>query len=469
MSGIFKFLFGLTFLVFFSECKKLVQVSEPINTLTAEKTFRTEANATSALIEVYNDLISGGGYGLSTFGLNYGNGATTCYLGLSADEMNFYNGGDAISMQFQNNNLQSDNMYVKNLFWLSPYFDIYLSNAVIEGVGASSLPQRVKDQLSGEAKFLRAFCNFYLVNLFDSVPLVTTTAWAHTSTLPRASTSEIYDQIKSDLQDAQNILKEDYSVSNGERVRVNKWAATAFLARVSLYLGDWKNAESQSTTIIENKGLFNLVGLDSVFLKNSDESIWQLQINSNVFPYATPEADNIIPYAGPTFYLTPQFMASFEPNDQRLSSWVDSTNANGNNFYYPSKYKVLVGNQGDVSEYYMMLRVAEQYLIRAESRALQDNLGGAIEDLNTIRTRAGLSALGASLSKDQVLAAIYQERRIELFSEWGHRWFDLKRTGQLNSVLGPVKSNWKTTSRIFPIPVTEIQYDPILTQNPGYN
>ncbi|MBN8855824.1 MAG: RagB/SusD family nutrient uptake outer membrane protein, partial [Sphingobacteriales bacterium] len=241
MSGIFKFLFGLTFLVFFSECKKLVQVSEPINTLTAEKTFRTEANATSALIEVYNDLISGGGYGLSTFGLNYGNGATTCYLGLSADEMNFYNGGDAISMQFQNNNLQSDNMYVKNLFWLSPYFDIYLSNAVIEGVGASSLPQRVKDQLSGEAKFLRAFCNFYLVNLFDSVPLVTTTAWAHTSTLPRASTSEIYDQIKSDLQDAQNILKEDYSVSNGERVRVNKWAATAFLARVSLYLGDWKN------------------------------------------------------------------------------------------------------------------------------------------------------------------------------------------------------------------------------------
>src|SRR5207245_162544 len=101
------------------------------------------------------------------------------------------------------------------------------------------------------------------------------------------------------------------------------------------------------------------------------------------------------------------------------------------------------------TEYYMMLRLAEQYLIRAEARAQQNNLAGSILDLNVIRTRAGLQNLSASLTQAQVLRAVEQERRIELFAELGHRWLDLKRTGQATAILAPIKPNWNSNAQLY--------------------
>ena len=115
-----------------------------------------------------------------------------------------------------------------------------------------------------------------------------------------------------------------------------------------------------------------------------------------------------------------------------------------------------------------MLRLAEQYLIRAEAEAEKGQLANAINDINVIRNRAWLGSLPGNLGQTQVLAAIAQENRIEFFAEWGHRWFDLKRTGQANSVLAPIKPFWESTAQLFPIPYTEIQADPNLIQNPGY-
>jgi len=112
--------------------------------------------------------------------------------------------------------------------------------------------------------------------------------------------------------------------------------------------------------------------------------------------------------------------------------------------------------------------LAEQYLIRAEARAEKNNLNGAIDDLNMIRERAGLSPLLPSSDQSQVLAAVAQERRIELFAEWGHRWLDIKRTKTADQILGPIKSLWKSTAQLYPIPTLEIQTDPNLKQNPGY-
>lgn len=116
----------------------------------------------------------------------------------------------------------------------------------------------------------------------------------------------------------------------------------------------------------------------------------------------------------------------------------------------------------------MVFRLAEQYLIRAEARAQQGDATGAKADINAIRNRAGLPDTDAD-GQASILAAIEHERRIEFFTEWGHRWFDLKRTGRADAVLSPIKPNWQSTDVLFPIPLQEIENNPnLLPQNAGY-
>jgi hypothetical protein len=92
------------------------------------------------------------------------------------------------------------------------YYDIYMANAAIDGLQASTtLSTATKNQLTGEAKFLRAFINFYLVNLFGDVPLVMTPAWASTSLMSRTPAAQVYQQIIADLKDGQKLLPADYS------------------------------------------------------------------------------------------------------------------------------------------------------------------------------------------------------------------------------------------------------------------
>jgi hypothetical protein len=89
-------------------------------------------------------------------------------------------------------------------------------------------------------------------------------------------------------------------------------------------------------------------------------------------------------------------------------------------------------------------------------------------DLNIVRTRAGLPNTIAN-DKNSLLSAIEHERQVELFAEWGHRWFDLKRTGRADAILGIEKApNWQFTDALYPIPFSELQFNPTLTQNPGY-
>ncbi len=79
-----------------------------------------------------------------------------------------------------------------------------------------------------------------MVNIFGEVPLVTTTAWAKTSLMPKTLVSDIYRQIVADLKDAEELLPIDYTKIGGERIRAIKWTATALLARVYLYKANGK-------------------------------------------------------------------------------------------------------------------------------------------------------------------------------------------------------------------------------------
>src|SRR5262249_38135103 len=135
----------------------------------------------------------------------------------------------------------------------------------------------------------------YLVNMYGDVPLVLSTAYAKNDTISRMSVDGVYKQIISDLQDADSLLLDDYSISGGKRIRANKGAAIALLARAYLYQRKWAQAETVATSVIENS-LYKLVpDLNGVFLVNSQEAILQWQILQSVSPWATLEGYTLIP------------------------------------------------------------------------------------------------------------------------------------------------------------------------------
>jgi hypothetical protein len=115
----------------------------------------------------------------------------------------------------------------------------------------------------------------------------------------------------------------------------------------------------------------------------------------------------------------------------------------------------------------MVIRLAEVYLIQAEARAQQGNIGGAQGDLNLVRARAGLGPTTAN-DVGSLLTAILHERQVELVAEWGHRWLDLKRTGMADAVLGSEKPGWVGYDTLYPIPAQQLTANPALVQNPGY-
>lgn len=449
-------IFSMILLASMVSCTDFVSIERPRTDLVRDAVFTDDLTATSAVIDVY--------YQLRGEGFASGDNSSISFLtALSADETVNYNTGSTAQefQQFNENKLLASGSLVTSL-WTELYECIYKTNSIIEGLEQSSgVSENTRLLLTGEAKFLRAFCYFYLVNLWGDVPLALTTDYRENTRITRSAIETVYEQITIDLIDAQSLLPDDYSLFNNERIRVNKMAATALLARVYLYMGDWGKAEEQATTLISSS-LFDLVPLDNVFLKNSEEAIWQLQPID--YPY-----DLFYFYIFGTYpdfvALTPSLVDVFDGNDLRRNSWIGIATDESGSYHFPTKYKSF--NAGE--EQTTILRLAEQYLIRAEARAHLDNISGGLSDVNEIRNRAGLD--DAELSdKQSLLSVIEDERRRELFTEWGHRWLDLKRTGRIADVLAPLKQGWTSNASLYPIPESQLLNAPEMrdSQNPGY-
>lgn len=459
-------------IVFLGSCKKFVTIDLPNNRLVTASVFNNNATATAAITSIYSQMLNG----------NPGPYKMALYTGLSGDEFINY-ATLSTYIQFYQNTLNSvSSGAVGSFIWQPAYNYIYQANSAISGLETSAgVSSKVGQQLAGEAKLIRAFWYFQLTNLFGDVPLVLSTDYKINASLSRAPKAQVYQQIISDLKDAQNLLNSNYvdvsdTITTTERVRPNKWVATALLARAYLYSGDWVNAEAQATALINNTALYSLVSdLNNVFLKNSTEAIWQL-MPVPTSSYNTPEAYQFIlrgaPQTGDNFNtaLSPQTFNAFETGDNRKTKWVSSITVGTTTYYFPYKYKVYSASA--ITEYSMVLRLAEQYLIRAESRVQQNNLSAAVADLNIIRNRAGLPGYAGLADKTSLQTAILHERQVELFTEWGHRWMDLKRTASIDAVMSVVTPQkggaWNTNWQLYPIPFTEIQNNSNLSQNPGY-
>jgi len=449
-----------------SGCKKYLTLPLPVDRVTNGSVFANDQLTAGVLNNVYYTLqLSGNLEGQTSLGMN---------AGLYTDDLQTLSNSSAVAKSFYANIITGTNG--GGTLWSNLYVEIYTANTVIEGMKGSTLPY--KDQWLGEAYFVRALCYYYLVNVYGDVALVLSSDYKSNNTLSRVPASQVYPQMVADLKQAQTLLSADYLDFNGnvvsDKARPNKAAATALLARVYLYQGDWVNSEAQASAVIGNTA-YAMETLPNVFLISGKEVIWGLLPTSGL-SYAVPEAKTYIitPGANPIAsgalaLISPQLLGSFEANDARYANWVGISTTAGVTSYFVNKYKIKAGSAP--AETYAVLRLAEQYLIRAEARAKQNNLLGSIVDLNVIRSRAGLPATTAASQAD-LLNAVLQERRIELFAEAGHRFFDLKRTGNIDAVMGVVSpqknSKWASYMQYWPIATTETINDPNLKQTPGY-
>ena len=484
---------GGLLLILSSGCKKFVDAGLPDNKLASTTVFSTDQTALGAMTGLYSTMTQ------NTVLLV----AYSSMPALSADELTNYS-TDAATVQLYSNSIAVSTSTTDNL-WTTAYKLIYMANAAIQGVQQSTtLTAPVSAQVMGEAEFMRAFFYFYLVNQYGAVPLVTTPDYVTNESIKRSAPADVYAQIVSDLKDAQTKLTDNYMDGTGsvttERIRPNKDAATALLARTYLYMGNWAAADSQATAVINNTAEYSLDSLNGVFLANSTEAIFQFQpsgiggLNTGegywyILTSDPSNSSNVT--SGKIATISSSLLNAFEPGDNRAADWVGSYNDGTNTYYFPYKYKIGTYGNANITEYSMVLRLGEQYLVRAEAKIQEGQTDAGIADLNTLRSRARaaasvtvpnpLPALAGGLSKTAAMTALVQERRIELFSEFGHRWYDLKRMPGLSNPSGSLADEvmpaattakggtWNDEWELYPVPVMDMESDRNLVQNPGYN
>lgn len=462
-----RYLFPLAILIImlFIGCKKFVEIPIPKNQLGTVAVFEDSSGANSAIVGIYVEM--------QGFSLGILNGGTTVYTGMSSDEL-FTTLPSSGIRDFFNNSLIATNAVNNGDLWSRAYKIIYDINACIEGLSnTTTISNSTKKLFTAECKFLRSLVYFNLVNLYGPVPIITATNYKTNKLIPRGSEDSVYKLIVSDLLEAKIDLPTDY-ISSG-RVRPNKYAASSFLSKVYLYGKDWNNAEIESSNVI-NSGIYSLESdLNNVFTVNSNETIWEME--TVITDFETYEATTfipLIPSRRPSYPITSQLLNSFEVGDYRsvIGNWINKNVSGGITYYWPFKYKIRSNfSPTTPPENYVFFRLAEQYLIRAESRVQLDKLlgtSGAESDLNEIRARANLLPVTAT-TKEQFITAVESERRAELFCENGNRWFDLKRWSKATLVLSSIKASWQSTDVLYPIPTNEIRNNSALTQNLGYN
>ena len=431
-------------------CKKFVTLPLPNSQVPAEVVFSDTTSLNAGLNGVYDGLASSTDAAINAF----------IQPSLFADEL--------VSTLTSNTAAQK-NTYTPNddyRFFTAYYIVIYRANAILAGIdNATNIPPAIRSRTKGECLFLRAFAYFQLTNFYGGVPLYTGTDIQANAYLASSAATAVYQQIIADLNTAIPLLSDNYAA--GVRTRANKETANALLARAYLYTKDYANAITAASAVI-NSGLYKLnANINNVFLSTSTETIFQLW-NQNGVAFASTYVTTH-PSTAFNYTVQPGLANSFEAGDARKSAWIKAGSGAQAANYYPYKWKAKAPVAAGSAEYPIQFRLAEMYLIRAEARAQTSDVTNGLADIYVIRNRAGLTApLTTVTTTAQLLSTVASERRKELCFEGGQRWFDLNRTGQTVSVLAPLKPGFDAHVTVLPIPLTQINFNPNLQQNPGY-
>ena len=370
---------------------------------------------------------------------------------------------DIFQRQIVNNNAEA------NRTWQQAYQTINFANLILEALSVVT-DANLKQQYEGEARFIRGALFFELVRLYGlpyqagannlGVPITLNpnkTAEQASQPVPRSTVGEVYAQVIQDLRAAEDLLPEENSSGSG---RANKYSAKALLARVYLQQSNFAEARDLANDVIENSGADLTATVTGPFrTRNSSESLFEIQQNDQY--NAGSSNDGLATFFGPSEFsrgdvaVLPPYLNLYEAADLRGPAadllFVEDQGGRAG--------RIRTSKWNNFGQNIPVIRLAEMYLTRAEANLeLGTRIGATpLEDVNTIRDRAGLSPL-ASVT----IASVLRERQLELAFE-GFRIHDLRRR-QL--AVGTLPSN--SPLLVFPIPIHEINLNSALVQNPGY-
>jgi len=413
--------------------------------------------------------------------------------------------------------------------WQEPFKCIYRANSILENMTEEAVPNEAqRNGFTGQAYFMRAFSNWYLVNLFQNVPLITSTPKSFDEYFPSQATPEaVWDQIIADLEQAKNLLPATWDGANTGRASAG--AATALLGKSHLYRKNWAAAETAFNEVI-NSGTYSLLpteqfgdnfGFEN---ENNQESVFELQyLGLETFtwgvdvPGVGTQGNFHIDYSPPSksldqsHYINAWVKNLFEANNETvrrnatLAYDYEGSKGYGGTEYetdfaddialaasenmqaiFSKKYAGLdvgvranvAGLGNNVGNNWRIIRYADVLLMQAEALNNQGKTDEALALINQVRERADVEIL-EGLSQTETVKAIIDERVLELTGE-GHRYFDLVRWGLANDYLGveslhgdhpkSLSGGTFTPNRdeYLWIPVSELAANDKLIQNPGY-
>lgn len=318
--------------------------------------------------------------------------------------------------------------------WTMLYSTINNMNNVIARIDGTEGSQEKKDQVKGQAKALRAFCYLNIASFYQfsylkdktalTAPIYTEPSTINTQPKKKASLEEIYTLIKSDLTDADNLLK---SYTRNNKDKINRNVVNGLLARTYLNTGEWSKAAASARIAREGYAFMAPEKYKEGFndIENV-EWIWghkQTQEQSDAsyaFHYLDVSSSGSYYYS---FMADPYFKNLFDTNDIRyqLFSWDGQKGREGLLRYAKFKFKPTL--IADI----VYMRAAEMYLIEAEAEARNGNVAQAVTALNQLKTARNANIYTGSLAQNEVVKEILIERRKELFGE-GFSLSDIIRT-----------------------------------------
>lgn len=463
-----------------ASCNKLAE--QPAAYIVASQFYKTQADAVAAVNAVYSELTSDGSeqplYGRE---INFLADMTTDDLSAGASAINpNVRALSSITYTPADDRLQ--------VIWRQLYTGIDRANIAADKIAGMSVDTALRSRLVLEARFLRALYYFDLVRFFGDVPLVlhnpVSVAPAALNT-NRSPATLVYSQIIADLTAAQAL---PLSYSGADIGRATGGAAKSLLVKVYLTRKDYTKTVLKAREVINGPygyALFdNFADVFNKADKNGKEHIFSAQIEGNAGLGNTSSLMSAS-FVGFNANVPADVPADssvvwqFSPSDTRKVVTFYRTLINpatGLVFTFPSNYfskyvdrsTLLTSNQAGVN--FPILRYADVLLMYAE--ALNETAGptaDAYASLNLVRNRAHTGNLIPGLSQSDFRDSVYAERRKEFVQE-AQRWFDLVRTGRLVQAVGLVqaKSLISTRNMLFPIPQSEININPAITQNPGY-
>jgi hypothetical protein len=407
--------------------------------------------------------------------------------------------GDAGFLQDINDFTFDANNSAVNGIWSGYYQGVFRANQVLTNVPDIEMEEELKTRLLGEARFLRAYFYFFLVRTYGDIPLIDRPLNPDEYRQPRVPAAQIYDFIEEDLTFAIANLPEKSEYSATDLGRATSGAAKAYLAKVHLFQEDYASAFQLAQEVISSAEYELYPNYEAIFRRegeHSSESIFEvstvgLEQGGGASQFNEVQGIRGNPNNGWGFNSpSSDLIAAYEENDPRLGATVifngdtlstgevvkadPNMGANARfskKAWVPERPPIGFGNSGANVR---LFRYSDLLLIAAEAANELGNSAEALNYLNQVRERArqGDSTIlpdVTTTNQAELRTAIWQERRIELAMEQ-HRYFDLVRQGQAETVFNNLDINWTPNKHeVFPIPQAEIDISGgTLTQNPGY-